>query len=1265
MDIAKVVASTGPPAIVLTDKGRCLVYNDDIIKQKLRRLNDTNQLFEQVSRLGEQGRAGLLRDIVLDDRIMPEAREWAFLELRFNNDAEGMFGCISRMRENRFFESDDIREKRIFSFAVAVFNEYLLKGGFSLYNLLLPENEDAIDNYLCFLMNTDSGRAAELVINQIRLSLYQEVIIKRWQDKGMFNSRLRILGDDIIAKARGLDFLRTRKKNSRFYDYRFIRGILSKAGLYDEVILRDEQILENYLKNELLNVSYDLQVFAPEFFSFFGGSSIDETFDKKEQLYCLEPQSNISLKLITNSVRLKNTSSYFNEIAERGSSVLSAQLQVYRPDILFEHTADMIINADISGLADISSGMSGSQKDRFLSVILEQPDLSFLARGIELLGSGGSDISILNSRLFIYELLSRSEKESPDRIEMLKQALLSTYRSGFALARLAAGKDYFYKKICLDSNVLKDIPFLAREKLEYVLLLNFVFEQEEFYKLKTQNGVWVKRNEYQKDYEQLQILRQKIRAAALSGDNSLLRSVCAEAEAKGLIRFSFSDIEKCADRLDDVLSRGKGTIWRDYRLKALGKAAAAISVLAVLILVLKFVLKKIGFINNYFFKKFIVQKNIIRPMLYVWHIIFGRNLLTKPVIETFAESRPEEWSKLYEDIETTITDYQGLVFWHMVINVMFINVMVFLEVLPGLWNLAPIFVSLIFAEQIMEIIKYRKRVVLGKLFFSRFAAFATDEIKHFSMKRGFDESKIACLPGLKLAEYAMGKISIIYSQESFFISISIFLGLLAFNWISALVFLSLIGVLFFQFRSNIHRHTDIQKAAEAHKSREVEQMNEFSFNTDFRIPFSKQELWQKNVQDKEDKLTSYIIGYVKKSRTIAAVLPGLGMMFNIPLTSVAMTRNLESAFFLHDLVSSVSNAFNAEKILYGFAREMKEFTEYNQYQKTGKPRDIIFPKRLELNNLGIRIPHTGLKIVEAANVNLPIGQLVLLEGDSGQGKTILGQTIAGEDNRLIQTGSASVFGQARDGRMRSNNDQIMEYIQFFAVNDVGVYSIKSFLEKLNSEKQQKLFLRILKYAGIDLGRKYVDTKMIKELFPDNNVKWQNCFRKTDRGEYALLDKSSVMVSALNISEEKKEQLKQIIEQARVKEFHQLSEGQRNRVKLAFFVLFFKDVPIYILDQPLSVVDDEATAYFLKFLKMIARKEDKLIIVIEPKIKEGRELFDVCLKVKDGRLISEPEAEEIVMDDKAQKDNNLLKEILPINNMQQDIIESSDLIETAV
>ena len=1212
------------------------IYSDLVIKQRLRFLTDTTQLFNHISKLGEQGKNNLLRSLVNDSQILFRAREWAFLELRFNNDLEGMFAVVNQMYKLRLFESRNIKDKRLFSFLVRVLNEYLLETEASLYNELLKELGAPlgdVDNYLCFLMQTDLGNASEIVLTQIRQTDHPEVIIERLDNKGLLKGRLLYLVNDLTAKDRGIDFLKPRKKNGTVYEFQFIKVFLSKLGLYDEVILRDEQILEDYLKKELLNVACNLSQFAGEFSSKLGGYG-DFTGGKDDDLrqYKLTRQSNISCWIIIQSGSLDKSNSYIAEIARRGSAVLSKQLQVYQPDVLFVYARERIKEADLIGLADISSELKFEQRQVFLKTIINQSDLSFISRAMDVFDEdlNYSDIEIIRIRLFLYELLSALDIEDIKKASTINQAILLSYNSGFSVGMLASAEDYLFQKFSKKTSHLDSLPDLAGLRLEKIIALEFLFEQKEFYKAKAQNGIWLKRNQYQEKYEKLQIFRQKVQAVSVGLKyKEVLSSLLEQAEKQGLVNFSFIDVREYSNRLKTIFKGGSGGIWEDKRVKALGKSAGVIVVFSGFIFLINYLVRKMSFLkssiksssvkNRSLFERFIGQSEFIGAMIGLWYIVFGRDLLTRPVIETFVKSRPDQWSKLNEDLNETTFGYQTIVFWHMMLNIVFINVMVFLEVLPGLWNLTPIFMGLIFTEQVMEVIKHRKRIVLGKLFFSRFAVFANDEIKLFSMKRGFNESRLEGLPGLKLAEYAMGKISIIYSQESFFISISVFLGLLAFNWITAFVFLGLIGILFAQFKFNIHQHTSIQKAASIHKQCEVDQINDFAFNTDFRIPFNKQKDWQDNVQDKEDILIQQIMLYVRKSRTIAAILPGLGMLFNIPITSVAMTKNLESTFFLHDLVSSVSNAFNAEKALYGFAKEIEKFMRYNKYQKTGKERDIIFPNRLEIENVSIRIPHTELNIIENISLTLPIGQMVLLEGDSGEGKTILGQTIAGEDNRLMSEGRVRIFGKTKKGTFRYNNDQCMEYIQFFAVNDAGVYSIKKFFEKLETEKQQNLFFRILKHSGIDLEKRFIDAEKVREIFSDNNVNWKDCFQKTSRGEYAVLPDSGLRVNSLIITDNKKEELSQLIDQAKSKEFHQLSEGQRNRVKVAFFVLFFKDVPVYILDQPFSVVDEQATVFFLKFLRSVAEKENKLIMIIEPKMAKGRQFFHTCLKIENGNF----------------------------------------------
>ena len=84
----------------------------------------------------------------------------------------------------------------------------------------------------------------------------------------------------------------------------------------------------------------------------------------------------------------------------------------------------------------------------------------------------------------------------------------------------------------------------------------------------------------------------------------------------------------------------------------------------------------------------------------------------------------------------------------------------------------------------------------------------------------------------------------------------------------------------------------------------------------------------------------------------------------------------------------------------------------------------------------------------------------------------------------------------------------------------------------------------------------------------------------------------------------------------------LSGGERQRVALGRALA--PNPGVLCLDEPLSALDEDTHADMVSLIKKFAAEENKTVLHITHSSKEAKEVGDMVFRMKDGKLIGEPE-----------------------------------------
>ena len=226
---------------------------------------------------------------------------------------------------------------------------------------------------------------------------------------------------------------------------------------------------------------------------------------------------------------------------------------------------------------------------------------------------------------------------------------------------------------------------------------------------------------------------------------------------------------------------------------------------------------------------------------------------------------------------------------------------------------------------------------------------------------------------------------------------------------------------------------------------------------------------------------------------------------------------------------------------------------------------------LKLENVSKYYYNKGIIAVGFSKVNLELklGEFVVITGESGSGKSTLLNVISGLDS--YEDGEMYINGKETSHYTEKDfEDYRRKYIanifqSFNLVNSYTVYQNVELVMLLNGYKKHKIKKQILKIID-DVGlTKFKNTKVSK-----------------------------------------------------------LSGGQKQRVAIARAMV--KDTPIIVADEPTGNLDSESAKEVLSILKKVAK--DKLVVMVTHNIEQVEQYATRVIKMHDGRIIENNEIKKI-------------------------------------
>lgn len=207
--------------------------------------------------------------------------------------------------------------------------------------------------------------------------------------------------------------------------------------------------------------------------------------------------------------------------------------------------------------------------------------------------------------------------------------------------------------------------------------------------------------------------------------------------------------------------------------------------------------------------------------------------------------------------------------------------------------------------------------------------------------------------------------------------------------------------------------------------------------------------------------------------------------------------------------------------------------------------------------------------ITKVNLELKLGEFVVITGESGSGKSTLLNVISGIDS--YEEGEMYVNGKETSHYTEKDfEDYRRKYIanifqSFNLINSYTVYQNIELVLLLNGDKKKdvkKKILDIIEQVGLT---KFKNTKVSK-----------------------------------------------------------LSGGQKQRVAIARAIV--KETPIIVADEPTGNLDTKSATEVIKILKKVAK--DKLVVVVTHNIEQVEEYATRIIKMHDGRMLQNTEIKEV-------------------------------------
>lgn len=211
------------------------------------------------------------------------------------------------------------------------------------------------------------------------------------------------------------------------------------------------------------------------------------------------------------------------------------------------------------------------------------------------------------------------------------------------------------------------------------------------------------------------------------------------------------------------------------------------------------------------------------------------------------------------------------------------------------------------------------------------------------------------------------------------------------------------------------------------------------------------------------------------------------------------------------------------------------------------------------------------------NLELKMGEFIVITGESGSGKSTLLNVISGLDSY-------------EEGEMYINGKETSHYT-----------------EKDFEEYRRKYIANI--FQSFNLINSYTVYQNVELVLLLNGYKKKNVKKK-------ILD----IIDQVGLTKFKNTKVSK------------LSGGQKQRVAIARAMV--KDTPIIVADEPTGNLDTESAKEVIEILKKVAR--NKLVIIVTHNIEQVEEYATRIIKMHDGRIVEDRKIKEVQEDIKVEE-----------------------------